>query len=92
MLSIKVLGPGCANCERAKDHALLAVEQIRTLYPDVEVTVEKIADPMRFLDYGLLATPGLVINEVLVSAGRIPSPEQIEDWLKSALSDGKNPT
>ena len=90
MLSIKVLGPGCANCERLKNHAMLAVEQIQTQHPDLEVTIEKITDTMRYLDYGLLATPGLVINEKLVAAGRIPAPEKIEEWLKSALSDGES--
>jgi len=69
---------------------MLAVEHIQTQHPDLEVTIEKITDTMKYLDYGLLATPGLVINEKLVAAGRIPTPEQIEEWLESALSDGES--
>lgn len=90
MLSIKVLGPGCANCQRVENHAVLAVEQIQTQHPDLEVTIEKITDTMKYMDYGLLATPGLVINEKLVTAGRIPTPDQIEEWLEAALADGES--
>lgn len=85
MLSIKVLGPGCMNCERVEQHALEAVEQMRERYQEMEVCVEKVTDTSRFLDYGLLATPGLVIDEKLVSAGRIPAPEEIVVWLEEAL-------
>ena len=90
MLSIKVLGSGCSNCVRLENHAVLAVDILHTSYPDLEVTIEKITDPMKFMNYGLLATPGLVINEKLVTAGRIPTPEQIEEWLESALAGGES--
>ena len=56
-------------------------------YPDIEVTLEKVTDTMKYLDYGLMATPGLVINEKLVSGGRIPSPDEIKRWLDSILMD-----
>jgi small redox-active disulfide protein 2 len=85
MLSIKVLGPGCANCDRLEKLTRLALEEIKAGQPEVEGTVEKVTDRDRFLDYGLLATPGLVINEKLVSAGRIPSTGQIKNWLQEAL-------
>jgi small redox-active disulfide protein 2 len=84
MLSIKVLGPGCKNCDRLETHAVEAAEIFGRDRPELEVTVEKITDTERFLDYGLLKTPGLVVNEQLVSSGRIPSPEQIVAWLQSA--------
>ncbi len=84
MLSIKVLGPGCKNCERVELHAVQAVEQWRADHPDVEVTIEKLTDTEKFLDYGLLSTPGLVINEKLVSSGRIPAPANIIKWLEEA--------
>lgn len=85
MLSIKVLGPGCMNCARVELHAVQAVEQWCADHPDVEVTIEKITDTEKFLDYGLLSTPGLVINEALISSGKIPSPSQIIVWLNEAL-------
>lgn len=87
MLSIKVLGSGCANCDRLEKLTKLALEEIKAGRPDVEGIVEKVTDHDRFLDYGLLATPGLVINEKLVSAGRIPSTGQIKNWLQEALDN-----
>ena len=84
VLSIKVLGPGCKNCERVGLHAAQAVEQWQADHPDVEVTIEKIADMEKFLDYGLLSTPGLVINEKLVSSGKIPTKSDIVAWLNEA--------
>lgn len=85
MLSIKVLGPGCMNCEKVELHAAQAVEQWRVDHPEVEVIIEKVTDTDRFLDYGLLSTPGLVINEKLVSSGKIPAPSQIHIWLEEAF-------
>jgi small redox-active disulfide protein 2 len=81
MVSIKVLGPGCKNCERVELHAVQAVERWRNDHPEVEVTIQKVTDMATFLDYGLLATPGLVINEKLVSSGKIPTPAHIVAWL-----------
>jgi small redox-active disulfide protein 2 len=81
MISIKVLGPGCANCERVELQAREAVKQLQVEHPGLEVTIEKIKDPELFGSYGLLATPGLVINEHLVSAGRIPTVEDILAWI-----------
>jgi small redox-active disulfide protein 2 len=85
MVSIKVLGPGCKNCERVELHASQAVEQWRVDHPDVEVTIQKVTDVERFLDYGLLTTPGLVVNGKLVSSGKIPAPARILAWLDETL-------
>lgn len=90
MVSIKVLGPGCANCERVELHTIKALEQIQQDHPEIEVTIEKVKDTMKYLDYGLMTTPGLVINEKLVSGGRIPSPEEIKNWLEAVLLDGSD--
>lgn len=86
MMVIKVLGPGCKNCERLEIHAVQAVEQIQTENPKLEITVKKVTNVNAFLNYGLLKTPGLVINEKLVSSGRIPSPSQIAGWIEGALT------
>ena len=80
MLSIKVLGPGCANCVKV---AQLAQQAVRTL--GVEAEVEKITEIQEITKYRLLATPGLVINEKVVCAGRIPSPAEVTTWLTNAL-------
>lgn len=86
MVSIKVLGPGCPNCERLEMHAIEAAARWGRDHPEGEVNIEKITDTARFLDYGLMATPGLVINEKLVSSGRIPAPSHILTWLEQAAA------
>jgi len=80
MLSIKVLGPGCANCVKVAQIAQQAVN-----YLNVEAQVEKVTEMPAIMKYGLLATPGLVINEKLVCAGRIPSVAEVTTWVTNAL-------
>ncbi len=84
-LNIKVLGSGCANCKRLAELAGMALEEVQAERPGVDGLVEKVTDPAKFMDYGLLTTPGLVINEKLVSSGRLPSPKQIAGWLRESL-------
>jgi small redox-active disulfide protein 2 len=81
MLTIKVLGSGCANCKRLEQLALKVVDEL-----GVEAEVLKVTDPTKYADYGILSTPGLVINEKVVSAGRIPTPAEVTTWLVNALS------
>lgn len=83
MLTIKVLGPGCQNCDLLKQKAVEALESIAEEQPEeFEATVLKVTDRAEFEKYAILATPGLVVNEQLVSAGRIPTTEEIQDWLR----------
>ena len=88
MLVIKILGPGCANCDRLLQLAEQAVEEIKKEYPVSEATVEKVTDPETFLNYGLLKTPGLVVNERLVLSGHVPAMTQITALLREALVVG----
>lgn len=81
MLSIKVLGPGCANCETVEK---VAKKVVATLAID-DATISKVTDPMAWQMYGLLYTPGLVVNEKLVCAGRIPSESEVTTWVVNAL-------
>jgi small redox-active disulfide protein 2 len=80
MLTIKILGPGCANCKRLEEIARQAAS-------DMNVTAEfaKVTDYNDILAYDLLSTPGLVINEKLVSSGRIPSPASVSAWIADAM-------
>ena len=80
MLSIKVLGPGCANCVKV---AQLAQQVMNTL--GVEAQIEKVTEIPEIIKYGILATPGLVINEKLVCAGRIPTAAEVTTWVTNAL-------
>ena len=80
MLSIKVLGPGCDNCHKVEQIAHQAVDQL-----GVEAYIEKVTDRGMWQKYGLLSTPGLVVNEKLVCGGRIPNQAEVTTWLTSAL-------
>jgi small redox-active disulfide protein 2 len=82
MLSVKVLGPGCENC---KNLASLAQRAINNL--SIEAKVEKVTDYAEIMKYKILATPGLVINEKVVSAGRVPSEAEITTFLTNALME-----
>ena len=79
MLHIKVLGPGCSNCKRLE---MMVNQALASL--SVEAKVEKVTDFMEIMKYPVLATPGLVINEALVSAGRLPSQAELVSWLSAS--------
>jgi small redox-active disulfide protein 2 len=81
MLTIKVLGSGCPNCKKVEAIAKQAVEMM-----GVEATVVKVTDYNDIMSYNILSTPGLVINEKVVCAGRIPTPVEVTSWLANALS------
>ncbi|HEX2981422.1 MAG TPA: thioredoxin family protein [Anaerolineaceae bacterium] len=81
MLNIKILGGGCANCKRLE---ALTREVVDTLGLQAEFI--KVTDHTEIMKYPILATPGLVIDENLVSAGRIPTKNEIEGWLKKAAA------
>ena len=76
MVHIKVLGSGCANCKRLEATARKVVETLA-----IEAEIVKVTDYAEIMKWPILSTPGLVINDKLVSAGRIPSEKEITDWL-----------
>ena len=80
MLTIKVLGSGCANCKRLEAVAQQVVEQM-----SIEAEIIKVTDYPDIMAYHIMSTPGLVINEKVVSAGRIPSPAEITTFITTAL-------
>jgi small redox-active disulfide protein 2 len=81
-LHIKILGGGCANCDRLERHAKQAVAQL-----GVDATFEKSGDYAEYERYGLLATPGLVVNDKLISSGRVPAPAQVVTLLTNVLAE-----
>ena len=93
MLDIKILGPGCANCYRLEGLAVAAVQFLQSqkpeLFQDVEVTLDHLGTPGDFRKYGVLRTPGLVINEKLAIAGRLPTVLEITDLFEKTLTSSK---
>lgn len=80
MLSVKVLGPGCANCKRLEQLVRKVASENK-----LEAQVEKVTDYAEIMHWPILATPGLVVNETLVMSGRIPSEAEVTAWLAGAL-------
>jgi len=81
MLTIKVLGSGCANCKKVEEIARRVIGML-----GVQADVIKVTDYAQITRYPILATPGLVINEQVVCSGRIPTEAEVTTWLANALS------
>ncbi|RRQ21016.1 thioredoxin family protein [Thiohalobacter thiocyanaticus] len=76
MKNIKVLGTGCANCKRT---LALIEEAVRAR--GVEVELEKVEDLGAIMSYGVMSTPGVVVDGQVVHAGGVPDRRKIEEWL-----------
>jgi len=79
MLEVKVLGPGCTNCNKVEQITRQAAD-----YIGVEATITKVSDYSQIMEYDILSTPGLVINEKVVCSGRVPSLAEVTTWLADA--------
>jgi small redox-active disulfide protein 2 len=80
MLTIKILGSGCANCKRLETVAHQVVEQM-----GIQADIIKVTAYPDIMAYNILSTPGLVINEKVVSTGRVPTPAEVTTFLANAL-------
>ncbi len=79
MLTIKVLGPGCENCKKVEAVTRKAVGMM-----GIEAQIIKVTEWPEIKKYPILGTPGLVINEKVVCAGRIPNEAEVTTWLANA--------
>ncbi len=79
MVKIEVLGPGCANCQRLEQVVRDAVA-----LSGIEAEVSHVTDYGQIMAKGVLSTPGLVIDDQVVSVGRVPSASEVAAWLKPA--------
>lgn len=75
MKNIKVLGTGCANCKNT-----LALVEAVAREKGVAIALEKVEDLPAIMAYGVMSTPGVVIDGVVVHAGGIPSRSKVEGW------------
>lgn len=76
MLTVKILGSGCASCKR-----LEAVAREAAINADVRAEFVKVTNMKEILAYDVLSTPALVIDEKVVSSGRIPTAVEVRQWL-----------
>ena len=75
MKQVKVLGPGCSRCQTlARLIEEVAAEQ------GVAISLHKVTDLPQIVAYGVMSTPGVVIDGVVVHAGGVPSREAVEAW------------
>ena len=76
-MNIKVLGMGCCNCVKLYEIAQEAVKEL-----GIEATIEKVEDMAKIMEYGVMRTPALVVDEKVVVQGRIPKKDEIKELLK----------
>ena len=78
-MDIKVLGTGCSNCK----NTIALIDQVAQA-KGVAVTLEKVEDLRAIMGYGVMSTPGVVINGKVVHAGGVPSRDKVEQWFTAA--------
>ena len=76
MKTFKVLGTGCKNCENTA-----ALIEAKAKEAGVEVAVEKVTDMAQIMAYGVMSTPGVVMDEQLVHAGGVPAADKVAEWV-----------
>jgi len=80
-MKIKVLGPGCARCQQLEKTVNEVVKEL-----SIDAEIEDIKDIKKIMEYPILTTPGLVIDEKLVCSGRVPSKAEVTTFITTALA------
>lgn len=75
-MNIKVLGTGCTNCKNLEKAVNMAVSEMK-----IEANIEKVEDIQKIMSYGIMRTPGLVINEKVVSYGKVLSVSEVKELI-----------
>ncbi len=78
-LEIKVLGAGCPRCHQLRERVLKVLDRL-----ELAAEVEEVTEAMEIAALGVVTPPGLIVNDKVVSVGKVPSEGQISDWLKEA--------
>ena len=79
-MKIKILGPGCANCANLERAARQATAEL-----GIDASFEKVTDYADIVSYGIMRTPGLVVDEQVVLSGRVPTARQVKELLAPLL-------
>jgi small redox-active disulfide protein 2 len=77
-MNIKILGSGCANCKKLEENTAQALKEL-----NIEAAIEEVKDIGEIIDYGVMKTPALVIDEKVKSSGRVLGVEEIKKILQS---------
>jgi small redox-active disulfide protein 2 len=80
-MKIKVLGPGCAKCHQLEQTTKEVVKDL-----GIDADIEYVKDIKKIMEYPILTTPGLVIDEKLVCSGRVPSKAEVTTFITTALA------
>ena len=75
-MEIKILGPGCVRCKTLEKEVINTLAEL-----DIAADVSKVEDIVKIMEYGIMHTPGLVINGKVILSGRIPSPSEMKNIL-----------
>ena len=81
-MKIKVLGPGCARCHQLEQTTKEVVKEL-----GIDAEVEEVKDIKKIMEYPILTTPGLVINEKLICSGRVPTKAEVTTFITTALAN-----
>lgn len=80
-MKIEILGPGCARCDQLEKITKEVVKEL-----GIDFSLEHVKDIKKIMEYPILHTPGLVLNEELVCSGRVPTKAEVTTYITTALS------
>ncbi|NLY35711.1 MAG: thioredoxin family protein [Tissierellia bacterium] len=78
-MEIKILGTGCSKCEKLEKNLDIALKEM-----DIQATIEKVDDLIEMVSYGVMSTPGFVINDEVKSVGKALSVKEIKKFLQNS--------
>jgi small redox-active disulfide protein 2 len=79
-MKIKILGMGCATCHELEQITRQVVKELA-----IDATIEEVKDIKKIMEYPILTTPGLVVNDELACSGRIPTKSEVTQFIINAL-------
>lgn len=83
-MNIRILGTGCAKCNQVEKTAREVVKEL-----GIDASIEEVKDIRKIMEYNVLITPGLVVNEEVVISGHIPSKAEVTQFIINALEKGE---